>query len=244
MENSELLEKFPECNAIKADESVAAFLESLFSSCKTYREISGKILSHFEKLWACPNCNCDNTAYKRWADYFYGHLDASDGGMNLSSWANLVSDEFFSRNGQRRTFEEACKIASDLWTDMIFKPIVQYNGDTSSNGLTIQALGTLVKERAISNINDDAKKTFNEKMRDYYLSGCLYKIDNGDGTSFETSICPYSDYGPNSPLYDILSESGIDVQYIDSICPWKTGVTIDKLDNTVVLKTYHKTTYI
>ena len=37
-------------------------------------------------------------------------------------------------------------------------------------------------------------------------------------------VYPYSDYGPNTPLYEILIKAGVDKRDAANITPWKTGI--------------------
>ena len=68
----------------------------------------------------------------------------------------------------------------------------------------------------------------------------MYTLSNGDRYQVEL----YSDYNPNNPLFDILVAAGLSESDAMHITPWKTGVSIDYIDNAVELIGYQKREYI
>jgi hypothetical protein len=42
----------------------------------------------------------------------------------------------------------------------------------------------------------------------------------------------------------LLEQAGVPNDSIGSICPWKTGITVDERDHTVIVRGYQKERYI
>ena len=127
---------------------------------------------------------------------------------------------------------------------MLFNFHLQDNGainEDHGGGFWACALATVLKNDSMKDITEDMIKKTYDNLYNYYFNGSIYK-DKKDG--WESEMHLYCDYGPNSPLYDILKESGIPEKLINNICPWKTGIEIDYNDNSVVIISYQKREYI
>lgn len=76
-------------------------------------------------------------------------------------------------------------------------------------------------------------------FKHYYLGGCIYEDRIG-----KLRAEPYCDYGPNSPLADLLLKAGVPEERVGGICPWKTGITINERDNSVIIRGYQTERFI
>lgn len=122
---------------------------------------------------------------------------------------------------------------------MIFGNHVQNNGDQSDAGGLAMVLGTLAKDKAKRDIDGETIEKFRTLCKDYYLGHCLYEGEYGMHV-----MEPYCDYHPNTPLADLLLKAGVPKDKAENIAPWKTGIGIDKLDNSVIVRGYQKERYI
>lgn len=237
MTNEELVGKFPECPQIKRDD-IRPLIEQVFAECKVYREIYNVVMKFCRKLYPEPaRYNSEDPECEAWYNYFCGDYDTKQ--YDFKNWIEAIEQEFLVRTGQRRTFEEACRIAAEEWSSMIFDRHVQDNGDKSEGGFFTMMLATINKADAAKEIEINVPDKFKELMTEYYLSGCKYK-----GTYGEFESEPYSDYGPNAALADILTKAGVPQLKLSVICPWKTGIHVDSRDGTVVVRGYQKERYI
>jgi len=123
---------------------------------------------------------------------------------------------------------------------MIFGNHLQDNGDQSEAGFIGMMLGTLAKDKARSGLGNEIVEKFRTLCKAYYLGGCIY-VDEKFG---KMKLVPYSDYGPNSALGWLLEQAGVPHDRIGSIAPWKTGITINKRDNSVCVGSYQKQKYL
>ena len=238
MTNEELIQAFPENGGRMKIQQVKFITDKVFEECKTYREIRKMVLDYSLRFWPEPkDVKWDHPAYREWSDYFWGNYNTGQHVFN--DWIGKLQDEFIRRNGSRRSFGEACQIAADEWTRMILYDHIQDNGDQSESGGWLMILGTLVKDRAAKGITEKTIEKFRKLMADYYRSGCLYKTDK-----YTHEAEPYCDYHPNSPLANLLIKAGVPENSVGNICPWKTGIYIDKRDGTVVVRRYQKETYL
>ena len=101
-------------------------------------------------------------------------------------------------------------------------------------------LGTLAKDKAKRGISSEVVERFRKLCKEYYLGGCRVDEDKYGWCKCE----PYCDYHPNSALSDLLSDAGVSESSIGSICPWKTGITIDERDHAVIVRGYQTERYI
>ena len=237
MTNEELTAAFPECERIKR-EQVAPLVERVFAECKTYREIHSVVWYYCTDLWPEPKgVKWEDPIHQEWSDYIVGNYKTN---VNpLPDWTKLLEDEFFARNGELHTMDEACQIAADEWTRMIFGTHIQDNGDTSEAGGWSMMLGTLVKDKASRGINNKTIEKFRTLCKDFYLGGCVRQTKYGPHKDE-----PYCDHHPNSALADLLLEAGVPEDSVGNICPWKTGISVDERDHAVIVRGYQRENYI
>lgn len=231
--DEELMAAFPECDRIKREQA-APIVVQVMNEADSWRKLRYTIQARLQKqFW--PEPEYDSEEYKEWREYFYGWSD-----NRFDKWTRLVEWEYVYRHGQRHTMEEACQIAADEWTRMIFGNHIQDNGDQSDAGGLAMALGTLAKDRAKRGISSEVIERFRKLCKEYYLGGCRYN----DGKYGWVNSEPYCDYGPNGALGRLLEQAGVPDNSIGSICPWKTGITVDERDHAVIVRGYHKERYI
>lgn len=232
--NEELLALMPEHERVDR-EYIKGAIDFIMEKMPCYQDIDGYIKQCCSKTFPYPTNEQfrNRDAYvDEYRNYFYE--------TPYYKFRNCVQSEFLNRRGVRRSWEDACQIAANKWIDMIFGAHIQDNGDCTGHSDMAMMLGTLVKEKAMDGCGDNVPDKARELLYQYYLGGCIYKSD--DGHEFKCE--PYSDYGPNSPLYDILVKAGVDEKDAGSITPWKTGIEIDENDNAVILIGYQKRTYL
>lgn len=228
MTDEELMTVFPECDRIKRAQA-APILTQVMNEVDSWRKIRYTIQARLqEQFWPEPEYGSEE--YKEWQKYFYGWSD-----NRFEKWTTLVEWEYVYRHGQRHTMEEACQIAADEWTRMIFGSHVQDNGDHSDTGGLTMVLGTLAKDKDRRDIRSEVIEKFRKLCKEFYLHAYKdeWRINE-----------PYCDYGPNSALADLLKEAGVPEQCIGNICPWKTGITIDERDHSIIVRGYQKERYI
>jgi len=171
---------------------------------------------------------------------------------------NNLSQCWTKINGKTHTDEEAAKIASDKWCELLFGWHLQDNGalnETHGGGFPACALGTILAEESKKNITEDMKQKAHELLQEYYKR-LIHYSNTGDYKDIEwlkTTLKPikeeydwkfgfdddmYCDYNPCWALYIILENAGIPERVIDNICPWKTGISIRIDDNAVMYNTY------
>lgn len=237
MTNEELVVAFPECERIKK-EQVAPLVERSMNEVESWRQIGFMIKGLCKELWPKPiGLKWDDPVFQEWNNYFYGDYDTNQ--RDFDDWINLLENEYLQRTGKRHMFDEACQIAADEWTRMIFGNHIQNNGDQSDTGGITMILGTLAKDKANRDIDSEVVEKFRALCKDFYLDGCMYDIGYG-----KRKIEPYCDYGPNSPLADLLLKAGVPEKNIDFICPWKTGISVDDRDHTVIVRGYQTERYV
>lgn len=237
MTNEQLAAAFPECERIKK-EQVVPFVEQVFNEVESWRQIGYKMELLCQELWPKPKgVKWEDPLRQEWNHYFYG--DYENGQKNFDNWTKLLENEYLQRTGERRTMDEACKIAADEWTRMIFGNHIQNNGDQSDAGGMAMVLGTLVKDKASRGISSEVIEKFRKLCKEYYLGGCRCEDKYG-----WTKSEPYCDYHPNSALADLLLEAGVREDSVGNICPWKTGITVDERDHAVIVRGYQKERFI
>lgn len=242
MTNEELINKFPEHRLIKRSD-IKPVLEEIFLTTKTYHEVRPRIMKKCKELFPRPNgfLRFDGLTDKDWKDYFWGRyndkFEKVDDSFN--DWVELVEEEVVSRKGKLHTFEDACHIAASKWCEMCFGNHIQDNGDRSETGLWCNMLATIVADKNREGITENTIENVHKNLYEYYKDGCLYQWEDGHKTFCE----PYCDYNPNLPLSEALEKAGLSKTVIRCICPIKTGISIDKKDNSVIVRGYQKENY-
>ena len=239
MTTEELIQAFPECEKIKR-EDIAECITKAMTEERFYAEASDKIYHKAHELWpyqrGLKDDDPERVAYKAyfWGDILKGVV------APFKEWQQTFEAEFIAQHGQVRTFDEACQTAADEWARMIFGNHVQNNGDQSDAGGLAMVLGTLAKDKASSGISSDIIEKFRKLCKEYYLGGCRYKEDKYGWMESN----PHCDYGPNGALSRLLDQAGVPHDRFGSICPWKTGITINQRDNSVCVHGYQTARYI
>ena len=238
MTNEELTAAFPECERIKR-EQVAPFVEQVFNEVESWRQIGYKMKLLCQELWPKPEyVKWEDPKHLEWNHYFYGDYNSHQ--REFDHWTKLLKNEYLQQTGERRTMDEACQIAADEWAMMIFGNHIQDNGDQSDAGGMAMVLGTLVKDKTKRGISSEVIEQFRKLCKEYYLGGCRYN----DGKYGWVKSEPYCDYGPNSALDRLLEQAGVPNDSIGSICPWKTGISVDERDHAVIVRGYQTERYI
>lgn len=229
--DEDLVKAFPLSNLFFIDSNdIKSIIDSVFElkfHSEIWKLLQNKLVNCLPKPTREQYRNRDPYCDEHY-NYFYGE--------DFQKFTKYLQSEFIHRKGEIRTFEEACILATEKWVEKIFGTHIQDNGDRSENSGLTMMLGTMVKEKAKENCNQNTINKFKELLQDYYLNGCL--------NSYGNQIHPYSDYGPNTPLYEILIKAGIDEKDATNITPWKTGILIDENDNSVVLVGYQTRVHI
>lgn len=239
--NETLVQLFNECDLIKRDQ-IIPLVEDVFNS-QDYHEISDKIHEFCEQFWPEPK-NYDSPEWHIWSNYFYG--DYKDGKYEkpLGDWISQCEVEYIYRNGKKRTYKEACKLATDKWCELLFGWHLQDNGAINEDhpgGFQACALATVLGNDAKEKISEECKVKAHELIQTFYEDDCWWEYYNDDGTYYDTWQTDLTvDYGPCTALYKLLEKAGIEEKYIRSICPWKTSIKIDERDNSVIYRTYGK----
>ena len=230
MTTEELIQAFPECEKIKR-EDIAECITKAMTEERFYAEASDKVCRKANELWPYQRgLKDDDPERVAYMAYFYG--DIRNGvEAPFEKWQETFKTEFI---------DEACQTAADEWARMIFGNHVQNNGDQSDAGGMAMVLGTLAKDKASSGISSDTIEKFRKLCKEYYLGGCRYKEDKY-GWMEST---PHCDYGPNGALSLLLDQAGVPHDRFGSICPWKTGITINHRDNSVCIHGYQTARYI
>ena len=192
-------------------------------------------------------------AWRRYADISTLWSDCTRMNGIEKTWVDL--------NGKANTNEEAAKKAADKWCDLIFGWHLQDNGaidEDHGGGSYACVLGTVLANKSKERISEDVKKKAHDLFYEYYLHQLHYYKTNDkkdidwlvedlpdddekdpfDWMYFEFRWNLYCDYGPGTPLYLILVNSGVDKRDTGNICPWKTGIDIRAVDNAVIYNTY------
>lgn len=239
MTTEELIQAFPECEKIKR-EDIAECITKAMTEERFYAEASDKVYRKAHELWpyqrGLKDDDPERVAYKA---YFWG--DILKGVVSpFKEWQKTFEAEFIAQHGQVRTFDEACQIAADEWARMIFGNHVQNNGDKSDAGGMAMALGTLAKDKASRGIDSKVVEKFRKLCKEFYLGGCVCEDDYYGKRKEE----PYCDYHPNPALADLLLKAGVPKKSIGSICPWKTGITINERDHAVRIGGYQTERFI
>lgn len=202
-----------------------------------YSVASDKVYKKAHDLWPYKREWRDkNPEYEAYNLYFWNDWHRKS---PFKEWLRKLEDEFIERHGQVHTFEEACQLAADEWARMIFGNHIQNNGDQSDAGGLAMVLGTLAKGKASRGISSNIIEKFRKLCKEYYLGGCIYEDEYGKRVKE-----PYCDYDPNSPLADLLLKAGVPKERVGGICPWKTGITINERDNSVIIRGYQTERFI
>lgn len=236
----QLINEFPECEKIKR-EDIAECITKAITEEKFYREAVDKIWNKAHQLYPHYEGRYDENNAEQNAYRSYFIRDYTTGGdSRFDEWIEKMKQLFIVLHGQVHTFEEACQIAADEWARMIFGNHVQNNGDKSDAGGLAMVLGTLAKDKANSGIGSETVEKFRKLCKEYYLGGCIYE-DKEYGKIRDE---PYCDYSPNMPLARLLEQAGVPDDRIGRIAPWKTGININKRDNSVCVRGYQTARYL
>ena len=152
----------------------------------------------------------------------------------IDDWVYCHIPELFIKvNGMvHKTMNEAANIAADIWVNLLFKRVIQDNGDKTGHSDMAMMLGSLLKSRAQDNITPEIIEKARQNIYDHYREPM--------NQYYSMSV----DYYPNKYLYDALLDAGVPENDIDSICPWKTSIYIDARDLYVVVCTYQDRKYL
>ena len=170
-----------------------------------------------------------------------------------------MDEEWVKVNGKAHIDEEAATIAADKWCQLIFGWHLQDNGAANEDhpgGFSACALGTILANEAKKDITGEMENKAHELFKEYYMRFIHYsktydkndiewlkknlpdKDNEYDWEYYKFMVDLYCDYGPSTPLFLILENAGVPEKNIDSICPWKTGISIRTIDNSVQYQTY------
>lgn len=174
-----------------------------------------------------------------------------------------MDEKWVEVNGKAHTDEEAATIAADKWCELLFGWHLQDNGALNENhpgGFPACALATVLANGAKDEITEEMKQKSHELLKQYYMKYIHFSttFDLNDvhwlKETFKSSdekkfnwehgfnYDMYCDYNPSWALYTILYNAGIPEKNIDCICPWKTGISIRTVDNSVRYQTYQHVT--
>lgn len=239
MTNEELIQAFPECEKIKR-EQIAECITKAMTEERFYIEASNKVYNKAHELWPyqCGLKNDDPECVARRAYFYYDILKGVKSPFN--EWLKTFETEFIAQHGQVRTFDEACQTAADEWVRMIFGNHVQNNGDKSDAGGYTMVLGTLIKDKAKGGYGKDVIDKFRSLMADHYRGGCRWTSESGTEYRDEPDV----DYHPSPSLRGLLVKAGCKEKDAEYMCPWKTGITINKRDNSVCVHGYRTARYL
>ena len=239
MTTEELIQAFPECEKIKR-EDIAECITKVMTEERFYAEASDKVYHKAHELWpyqrGLKDDDPERVAYKA---YFWGDI-LKGVEAPFKKWQETFETEFIARHGQVRTFDEACQTAADEWARMIFGNHIQNNGDQSDAGGLAMVLGTLVKDKASGGYGKDIIDKFRSLMADHYRGECRWKSERGTEYRDEPDV----DYHPSASLLGLLVKAGCEEKDANNMCPWKTGITINRRDNSVCVRGYQTERYI
>ena len=239
MTNEELIQLFPECERIKREDIAECIIDAMENE-RFYSKAVDKIYDKAHELFPyCGGCyDEDNPEQNAYRDYFQG--DWRNGRKSpFGGFLSTFEQEFIARHGLVHTKEEACRMVADKWVEMIFGNHLQDNGDGTSSGAFGMVLGTLAKDKAREGYGEDVVNKVHELIEAFYMNDCVI-----DGGRFKFPHPLYCDYHPDQNLFDILVKSGVSESDAGNICPWKTGIEIDKKDNSVCVRGYRTMTYM
>lgn len=238
MTNKEIINAFPECDRIKKAD-IAECVNRLFDEVKFYNEIGDFLIEYCSTLWPEPtNWRADRTDIDEWLHYFHGNYKTKD--YRFREWRKIIQKEFVARHGQHRTYDEACQLAADEWARMIFGSHMQDNGDKSSEGFFGNMLATVVKNECSSGYGQDVIDRFRAAIKRHYLGDCFF--ESAEYGRFRD--IPDCDYHPSYSLRKALSDAGCEDKDIGYMCPIKTAIIIDKIDNSVCVRGYRTERYM
>jgi len=239
MTTDELIQVFPECDKIKR-EDIAECITKAMTEERFYKEASDKVYRKAQELWpyqrGLKDDDPERVAYKA---YFWGNI-LKDVEAPFKKWQETFETEFIAQHGQVRTFDEACQVAADEWARMIFGRHIQDNGDKSSDGVFGNMLATIVKDRCCSGYGQDVIDRFREAIKQHYLGHCIYESKE-HGSYRDIPDC---DYHPSPSLRKALSDAGCKDDDISYMCPCKTCIIIDEVDNSVCIRGYQTARYM
>lgn len=240
------------------DAIVEFFNKKTLSDAKNhmYDVIGNYIDDSFDKVDRSKSNYMETPEYRQWRRY----SDIRDTWNDTARHLDLDT-KWVEVNGKANTAEEAAKKAAEKWCELIFGWHLQDNGainEDHAGGFYACALGTILADKCKKGITEDVKKKAYDLLYEYYYRMIHYAntydekdidwlVENlpdddeknpFDWKYFKFRVDLYCDYGPGTPLYLILVNAGVDKKDVNSICPWKTGISIRTLDNAVQYHTY------
>lgn len=242
MTNEELIQAFPECEKIKREDIAECIIKAMDEE-KFYSEASNKVYRKAHELYPMYKGRYDENDAEQnaYREYFWGNY-ANGSKSPFKNWLEVMEREFIACHGDVHTFDEACQIAADEWMRMIFGKHIQDNGDRTGGSDLAMMMGTALKQGAREGYGEDVVEKARTLMKEFYLADCI--LEDGEDKERKYSQPPYCDYGPNTALFNILTKAGVSERDANNICPWKTGITIDKKDNSVVVRGYQTERYL
>lgn len=169
------------------------------------------------------------------------------------AWVNL--------HGKRHTNEEAAKIAAEKVMELCFGWHLQDNGALNEeHSFMMCALGSSLGNDAKAGISADVKEKAYELFYKFFLGYLDPDSVGGNYQKWLRENAPssnperfnweflkgelYCDYGPNWAWSTLLEAAGVDERSASLICPWKTGIKINVIDNAVMYSTYQNVDYL
>lgn len=238
-----LIGEFPEGEGVTKGD-IAEAVKSVFNGgVKYYQEIRDVLYNALHKVLPYPTDEQWNENFRRdkstggEKDYVDRYWDYAQ--KQFREWSERVESYFRAIRGARRTYGEACGLVADKWCELLFGSPFQDNGDRSGHSDGMMFLGTLLKSDAQKNITPEIMENVHNGIEKFYLHDCMWESEGGSRFRIDLSC----DYYPNTPFYEILLEAGVKEDDIRSICPWKTGIEIDRKDNAVMVRQYRERNY-
>ena len=239
-----LIQQCPQHDKVDMNK-IEEMLENIFDNCEHYQDVYEYFKKYVDTCFPGSDYNkykWDSPEYDEYWKYMNGDDDDKIQ-ISFYKWIRFVKEDFLCIKGKRRTFEDACKLASNEWCKRLFGNHFQDNGALNEeHSFMMCGLGTLLKDKANESITQEMIENTRKNLYKYFENHCECK--DKEHPEWKHRIQLYCDYGPNTPLYDILYESGIPKNLISDICPWKTGIEIDENDNAVIIIGYQKRDYI
>ena len=251
----------PEIN----DEIIGSIVRDFLTS-KTLTEANNIARNAFDKYIPDGHLQINWKLDKEELEKTYPYIQFSkyDDANSAWCWASRnygLEEVWVDINGQVRTDDEAAELAANKWCELLFGKHLQDNGAINENhagGVYACTLGTVLANESKKGITEEMQLKTKNLIKEYYLHNIEYhKTDGRNAVEWAQKNLPdndkknsfsweygfgygsmYCDYGPSTPLYLILINAGISERDACNICPWKTGIEIRHVDNTVFLNTY------
>lgn len=255
---------YPEYGKDEMEETIMTFLayESLTEAEDMFFSTAERVLNYKSERvnWSLSREELEKTEeYRRWKRFYDLRKAFYDAFNDLS-----LDEKWVSVNGKRYDNDKAAMKAAEKWCELLFEWHLQDNGALNEeSSFSACALATVLGEEAKKNIPDHVKNTVKELMYEYYLRKLHYdkthdhddikwlceklpdnasdkRLFNWNWEYYEFGADMYCDYYPSNPIRLILINAGVEEKYVDSICPWKTGIEIRAVDNAVIYSVYGK----